>query len=113
MTSDKLKLSNIKHTYYSIICEAIDLSPEKKMTVGEIYKYLENNYGQYFGTQKNWKNSVRHALSFKKYFIHLKKDNSYNNGVWILAQNFRNELRKNLIVFLTKNYSYIDFKIYN
>ena len=74
----KKKLSLIKKTYYSIIIESIENSPNKEQYVHEIYEYLYANYSEYL--HANWKNSVRHALSYKKIFLHNKT--STRVGTW-------------------------------
>jgi hypothetical protein len=84
------KLSSINKTYYSIICEAIENSPNKELYVGEIYEYIYNKYSKYL--INNWKNSVRHALCLKEYFINNKINNKKKCGTWSLDKNYKNEI---------------------
>ena len=91
MTLEKTdKLSQINHTYSSIICEAIEFSEKLKLTVNDIYKYLDLNFSKYLN--KNWKNSVRHALCDKKYFVHIKRKSKEEKNFWMLSSNYKNEL---------------------
>lgn len=64
----KKKLSSINETFYSIICKAILLSNQNELSVNEIYDFIQKNYSEYIN--KNWQNSIRHALSFKKNFFY-------------------------------------------
>jgi hypothetical protein len=62
----KLRLSKLNETFYSAITKIITNSPRKALRVSEIYTLLYANYGAYLNP--NWKNSVRHALSFRSFF---------------------------------------------
>lgn len=64
--------------------ESISNSPNKEQYVFEIYEYLYANYSEYL--HANWKNSVRHALSYKKLFKHVKKNSRV--GTWIIDDTF-------------------------
>jgi hypothetical protein len=89
------KLSSINQTYYTIISEAIENSPNKQLFVGNIYEFIQNKYEQYL--INNWKNSVRHALSLKTYFIRTKIKENKKCGLWNLDLNCKQDLdiRKN------------------
>ncbi len=67
----KKKLSHINQTFYTIIAEAIIQDPERSLTVAQIYQKIEKDYGDYLNA--NWKNSVRHALSFKDFFVKVRR----------------------------------------
>ena len=81
------KLSTISETYYSIICKAINSTETGEMSVTDIYKYLDNNFKRHLNS--NWQNSVRHALSYKPYFIHKK---SCRSGVWTLDPDYKQDI---------------------
>ncbi|CAB3376164.1 Hypothetical predicted protein [Cloeon dipterum] len=54
---------NNKVTYRKIIYQAIMESPEKRLRVGEITKWIENNYSFFVKKKSSWKSTVRHNLS--------------------------------------------------
>lgn len=60
-SSKKSKLQNGDHvkkpteSYYSMITEAIISSPKRRLTVSEIYAYLENKYEYFRVTSSGWK----------------------------------------------------------
>lgn len=92
MSNDKLKLATINETFYSILVQIIYTHPRKQMAVSEIYKKVMEKYSNFL--TKNWKNSVRHALSFKKIFVKSFKKNEQKRGcLWsldeILLKNFQ------------------------
>lgn len=84
-----------KKTFYSLIADIIDSSPNKRLSVSDIYAHVANNMAKHKLTNDTWKNSVRHALSFKKVFVRLKpeENSSARRGcLWTIDESFRNEL---------------------
>lgn len=78
-----------------MIADIIENSPEKKMTVSEIYQKISIHFTSKTG-KETWKNSVRHALSFKKVFKRLKSDDSmstkHRGCYWSIDEGRREEL---------------------
>ena len=87
----KRKLSCISETFYSIICKAILSSTKGEIGVNEIYDFIKQNYIGYIN--KNWQNSVRHALSFKKKFFYHKPIIGSKIGLWGLVPGFSIEIQ--------------------
>lgn len=52
---------------------AIQSSPSKRLTLNEIYQYLQDRFQFFRGQYQGWKNSVRHNLSLNDCFIKLPK----------------------------------------
>jgi len=52
---------------------AIQSSPAKKLTLSEIYSFLQTRFEFFRGSYQGWKNSVRHNLSLNECFIKLPK----------------------------------------
>ena len=52
---------------------AIQSVPAKKLTLNEIYQYLQQKFSFFRGSYQGWKNSVRHNLSLNECFIKLPK----------------------------------------
>ncbi|KAL1925101.1 uncharacterized protein VTP21DRAFT_4755 [Calcarisporiella thermophila] len=57
------------YSYAALIQQAIESSPQKRMTVAEIYDYFLRNYSYFRTTRATWKNSIRHNLTMKGLFV--------------------------------------------
>lgn len=60
-------------SYIALIHMAIQSSPTKKLTLSEIYRFLQEKFMFFKGSYQGWKNSVRHNLSLNECFIKLPK----------------------------------------
>ena len=60
-------------SYIALIVMAIQNSPAKKLTLSEIYNFLQTRFEFFRGSYQGWKNSVRHNLSLNECFIKLPK----------------------------------------
>ncbi|KAG8201231.1 hypothetical protein JTE90_019870 [Oedothorax gibbosus] len=67
------KLEKPPYSYIALIVMAIQSSPTMKLTLNEIYEYLQSKFSFFRGEYKGWKNSVRHNLSLNDCFIKLPK----------------------------------------
>lgn len=56
-------------SYRQLICQAIESSPDKRVPLADIYKYIEQTYPYYKASKTNWKNSIRHNLSIHQCFV--------------------------------------------
>ncbi|XP_043218009.1 uncharacterized protein LOC122379677 [Amphibalanus amphitrite] len=60
-------------SYIALIHMAIQNSPTKRLTLSEIYRFLQERFAFFKGSYQGWKNSVRHNLSLNECFIKLPK----------------------------------------
>lgn len=76
-----------KYSYTQLITEALMSTKDKKMTLNQIYTYIEEKY-PYYRNKKIWQNSVRHNLSLNRNFLKVKRPTNMpgKGGFWMLIE---------------------------
>ncbi|CAG0885363.1 unnamed protein product [Darwinula stevensoni] len=70
-------------TYASLIRQAIIESPEKQLTLNEIYNWFQNTFCYFRRNAATWKNAVRHNLSLHKCFMRVE---NVKGAVWTVDE---------------------------
>lgn len=80
----------VKVRYVDLIRSAISSTETKRMTLAEIYDYIDNTALRSGKPDKSWKNSVRHSLSMSKMFRRIEREGEKRGkgGYWVLDGDF-------------------------
>ncbi|KAJ3502197.1 hypothetical protein NM208_g16775 [Fusarium decemcellulare] len=84
------------HSYAQLIGMAILRSPNKRLTLAQIYKWISDNYSFYSPTDAGWQNSIRHNLSLHKNFIKIErpKDDPGKGNYWAIEPGTESQFLK-------------------
>ncbi|KAG0281675.1 hypothetical protein BGZ95_000528 [Linnemannia exigua] len=75
-------------SYSHLILHAISQSPNERLTLREIYAWIETRHPFYRDTPTGWQNSIRHNLSSSKAFVKVEraKNDSGKGCFWTLHE---------------------------
>lgn len=78
-------------SYALLIYKALDSSKDGKLTLSEIYLWIEKNYPYYQTADPVWKNSIRHNLSLNPTFTKIPRPISSKGkgGYWAIDKSQR------------------------
>jgi forkhead transcription factor HCM1 len=84
------------HSYAQLIGMAILRSPQKKLTLSQIYKWISDTYSFYSPIDSGWQNSIRHNLSLNKAFVKQgrPKDDPGKGNYWAIKPDMELQFTK-------------------
>lgn len=74
------------HSYATLIAMAILRSPQRRLTLSQIYRWISSTYSFYKPNDAGWQNSIRHNLSLNKNFTKIvrSKDDPGKGCYWAI-----------------------------
>ncbi|OHW89492.1 fork head domain-containing protein [Colletotrichum incanum] len=80
--------SKPRHTYATLIGMAILGSPQRRLPLPGIYKWISNTYSFYKAEESGWQNTIRHNLSIHKAFIKVERpsDDPGKGNYWAIQE---------------------------
>ncbi|KAF5018316.1 hypothetical protein F66182_9715 [Fusarium sp. NRRL 66182] len=76
------------HSYSVLIAMAIVRSPNRRLTLSQIYKWISDHYSFYGPNENGWQNSIRHNLSLQKHFLKIErpKEDPGKGNYWMIEE---------------------------
>lgn len=89
-TNIKENIAKPGFSYAQIITRAINSSATGSLSLGEIYKWIEDNFEYYRHANPVWKNSIRHNLSLSKCFKKVPREPGTRGkgGKWTVDKDY-------------------------
>lgn len=96
LSRDEYKDTKPPFSYATMITQAILSTPEKSMSLADIYAWIKRHYSYFRHTSCGWQNSIRHNLSLSKSFEKLpRKAHEPGKGMkWYVTDFSRKEFEK-------------------
>ncbi|XP_077451024.1 forkhead box protein E1-like [Stigmatopora argus] len=102
------------YSYIALISMAIANSPERKLTLGGIYKFITERFPFYRDNSKKWQNSIRHNLTLNDCFIKIPREPGRpgKGNYWALDPNAEDMFESGSFLRRRKRFKRCDLSTY-
>nr|XP_057922983.1 forkhead box protein E1 [Doryrhamphus excisus] len=102
------------YSYIALISMAIASSPDRKLTLGGIYKFITERFPFYRDNSKKWQNSIRHNLTLNDCFIKIPREPGRpgKGNYWALDPNAEDMFESGSFLRRRKRFKRCDLSTY-
>ncbi|KAL2098272.1 hypothetical protein ACEWY4_007479 [Coilia grayii] len=102
------------YSYIALISMAIANSPDRRLTLGGIYKFITERFPFYRDNSKKWQNSIRHNLTLNDCFIKIPREPGRpgKGNYWALDPNAEDMFENGSFLRRRKRFKRCDFTTY-
>ena len=102
------------YSYIALISMAIAHSPDRKLTLGGIYKFITERFPFYRDNSKKWQNSIRHNLTLNDCFIKIPREPGRpgKGNYWALDPNAEDMFESGSFLRRRKRFKRCDLSTY-
>lgn len=102
------------YSYIALISMAITNSPDRKLTLGGIYKFITERFPFYRDNSRKWQNSIRHNLTLNDCFIKIPREPGRpgKGNYWALDPNAEDMFESGSFLRRRKRFKRCDFSTY-
>ncbi|XP_053190345.1 forkhead box protein E1 [Scomber japonicus] len=102
------------YSYIALISMAIANSPDRKLTLGGIYKFIIERFPFYRDNSKKWQNSIRHNLTLNDCFIKIPREPGRpgKGNYWALDPNAEDMFESGSFLRRRKRFKRCDLSTY-
>ncbi|XP_061686192.1 forkhead box protein E1 [Syngnathoides biaculeatus] len=102
------------YSYIALISMAITNTPDRKLTLGGIYKFITERFPFYRDNSKKWQNSIRHNLTLNDCFIKIPREPGRpgKGNYWALDPNAEDMFESGSFLRRRKRFKRCDLSTY-
>ncbi|KAJ0050770.1 hypothetical protein NL108_005895 [Boleophthalmus pectinirostris] len=103
------------YSYIALISMAIANSPDRRLTLGGIYKFITERFPFYRDNSKKWQNSIRHNLTLNDCFVKIPREPGRpgKGNYWALDPNAEDMFESGSFLRRRKRFKRCDLSTYN